>query len=78
MSGSHAAELVFEDGSLEDVYRCVKPETGDVDGRGSVDVEFDGDHLVFEVRAPDLVSLRAGVNTWLRLVDLAEEAVEAR
>lgn len=76
MSGSHRAKLVLEDCDADSIYRCVSPEAGEMEGRTDVELELAGDRLVFELSAPDLVSLRAGVNTWSRFVELAERAFQ--
>ncbi|MFW6018591.1 MAG: KEOPS complex subunit Pcc1 [Halapricum sp.] len=59
-------------------------EAGDIEGdRTRASVDRDGDRLTVTIEAADLVALRAGINTWLSLVDVAErcsgvEAVTAR
>lgn len=75
MSGEHKAELFFEGRYAEAVHRCVEPEIEDFEGRSSVEIRLDDDRLVFEVSSPDLVALRASVNTWTRLVEVAEDGV---
>lgn len=76
MSGNHRAELVLEDDEVDSIYRCVAPEVEDLQGRSSVDVERYEDRLVFDVSAPDLVALRAGINTWSRFVEIAETVLD--
>ncbi|QSG08622.1 KEOPS complex subunit Pcc1 [Halapricum desulfuricans] len=55
------------------VERSVEPEAGDIEGDRTVaSVDRDGDRLTVTVEAADLIALRAGINTWLSLVDVAE------
>ena len=55
------------------VERALRPEVGDIDGdRTTVGLARDGDSLSVTVRATDLTALRAGLNTWLGLVGVAE------
>ncbi len=78
MSGSHRAKLVLEDDDVESIFRCVSPEVEELEGRSSVDVAFSEGRLVFDVSAPNLVALRAGVNTWSRFVEIAETVLNDR
>ncbi|MFB6082155.1 MAG: KEOPS complex subunit Pcc1 [Halanaeroarchaeum sp.] len=55
------------------VERSVAVEAGDIAGdRSRATVERDGDTVTIEIEATDLVALRAGQNTWLSLVQVAE------
>ena len=57
------------------VERSVDPEIGDIDGeRSSVAMDRDGSTVTVEVDASDLIALRAGQNTWLSLIEVAERA----
>lgn len=77
----HAASLAVDYDSPESarvVERSVRQEVGDIDGdRSRATVERDGATLTVDVEATDLVGLRAGLTTWLALVDVAESAAEA-
>ncbi|WP_158057888.1 KEOPS complex subunit Pcc1 [Halorussus halophilus] len=72
----HDATLRFEYESAERarvVTRAVSQEIGEIDGdRSATSVSRDGDTLVVEVVADDLVALRAGLNTWQSLISVAE------
>jgi len=60
------------------VADALAPETGQIDdSRSAATVDRDGDTVEVRVTATDLVALRAGLNSWTRLVDVAE-AVGAR
>jgi KEOPS complex subunit Pcc1 len=57
------------------VERALRPEVGDIEGdRTTVGLACEGDSLSVTVRATDLTALRAGLNTWLGLLDVAERA----
>ncbi|GAA0232679.1 KEOPS complex subunit Pcc1 [Halobaculum roseum] len=55
------------------VHGAIAVEVGDIDDdRSTAAVDRAGDTVEVTVRARDLVALRAGVNTWTRLVETAE------
>jgi KEOPS complex subunit Pcc1 len=56
---------------------AVAVEVGQIDDdRSTARVSRDGETLRVDVFAHDLVALRAGVNTWVRLVETAEDVCE--
>ena len=58
------------------VERSLRPEIGDIEGeRTRAALSRDGSVVIIEVGAADLVALRAGQNTWLSLVAVAERCV---
>ncbi|MCT9096072.1 KEOPS complex subunit Pcc1 [Haloarchaeobius sp. HME9146] len=76
-SFSHATSLEFEydsDAIAKIVERSVAQEIGEIAGdRSSTTLSRTGDTVTVEVEAADLVALRAGINTWIRLVEVAEK-----
>ncbi len=55
------------------VHEAIGVEVGGIDDdRSAAAVDRAGDTVEVTVRARDLVALRAGVNTWTRLVETAE------
>lgn len=55
------------------VERSVRVEVGEIDDdRSAARVEREGRTVRVRIGAADLVALRAGANTWLRLLDVAE------
>lgn len=55
------------------VTDALAPEIDQIeDPRSAATVERDGDALEIRITAADLVALRAGVNSWARLVEVAE------
>lgn len=58
------------------MYQALLPETGDM-GRTRVDLHMEGNEtLVLSVSAADLPAMRAALNTWLRLMNIANEMQE--
>ena len=49
------------------------PELGGDHSRIYSELSIDGSYLVLKIRSDDLVSMRAGLNGWLRLIKIAEE-----
>ena len=55
------------------VADALGPEVGEIDdARSSATVDREGESVRVRVLADDLVALRAGVNSWSRLVAVAE------
>ena len=73
----HEAVLSFEYRSSERAHRverALRPEIGDIDDdRSNATLARNGDTISVTVAASDLVALRAGLNTWLSLVTVAEK-----
>ena len=78
---AHAAELRYEYGSGDAaalVAGAVRQEVGAIDGdRSTATLERDGRVVRVDVTADDLVALRAGLNTWQTLVEVAGRTVAA-
>jgi len=56
------------------VYRSLRPELEDAPSpRSGVTLELKDNTIKLSVEAEDVVSLRAALNTWLRLVKIAYE-----
>ncbi|WP_435126914.1 KEOPS complex subunit Pcc1 [Halobaculum sp. D14] len=59
------------------VHDAVAVERGEIDDdRSTAEADRVGDAVEVTVRARDLVALRAGTNTWLRLVGVAEAVAD--
>ena len=76
----HTIEVCFDLGpAAEPAFAALRPETQALPSeRSKVTLEQSGDRLRLFVAAEDLVSLRAAVNTWLRLVKIAEDMFNTR
>ena len=72
----HRLSLLFEydtERRAAVVERSVRVEVGEIDdARSGATVDRDGEAVRVRVYADDLVALRAGVNSWSRLVAVAE------
>ena len=72
----HEALLEFDYSTPESARRVahsVAVEAGDIEGdRSRATVDRDGRTVTVTVAAADLVALRAGLNTWCSLVEVAE------
>ncbi|MGM0605792.1 MAG: KEOPS complex subunit Pcc1 [Halobacteriota archaeon] len=80
MTDEHTISLSFEypTASIASrIERAVRVEEGDVDDdRAAACVDRTGASVRVEITARDLIALRAGLNSWIRLIDVAE-SVEA-
>jgi KEOPS complex subunit Pcc1 len=55
---------------VEIVSASLEPEVESLPSdRTDVDVKKEGDHLILEIRATDIVALRAGINSYLRWIE---------
>lgn len=70
------AEIVFELPDPEIVISALEPELDDDLHRGKVEIRATDNGMVLVVESDDVVSLRAALNTWLRLVRICVEMVE--
>lgn len=76
----HETTLILSYGSVE-IARILKrslgQEAGEISGdRTRTTLSRDGETIRLTIEAEDLVSLRAGHNTWLGLATVAEESIE--
>lgn len=77
----HEATLSFPYSSVSQarlVQAAIEPEVGDIAGdRTTVSVRRTGSTLEIHLEASDPVALRAGQNTWMGFVTVAERVVTA-
>jgi KEOPS complex subunit Pcc1 len=73
-----SAEFTFNTETAEKVYQAVLPELNDnFSERSRIGLSLEGsDCLVLTVEAEDVVSLRSALNTWFRLIQIAQEVLE--
>lgn len=73
-----SAEFTFETETAEKIYQAILPELNDnFSERSKIGLILeDADRLVLTVKAEDTVSLRSALNTWLRLIQIAQEVLE--
>jgi KEOPS complex subunit Pcc1 len=62
--------------SARDIYRALSPEMEDEIHRSNVDLVLCEDSIRLELCGDDVVSLRAALNTWMRLLKIAFEMVD--
>ena len=78
---AHEADLVFrydDPRAAALVAAAVSQEVAEIEGdRTTAAVSREGSEVRVDVDADDLVALRAGLNTWGSLVEVAERALEA-
>jgi KEOPS complex subunit Pcc1 len=72
------AEFIFETETAETTYRALLPELDDsFSQRSAIDLSLENaNKLVLGVKAEDAVSLRSALNTWFRLIQIAQEVLE--
>jgi len=72
---NHEAVFRFESEHAARIYRSIAPELADeVNPRSTISCRLEGDHtLVLTVAAQDTSSLRAALNMYLRLINVADE-----
>jgi KEOPS complex subunit Pcc1 len=61
------------DGDVQVVYRSLKPELDAAHQRSATELGVLGNSLVLRICSGDLVSMRAALNGWLRLIRIADE-----
>ncbi|MGC9515275.1 KEOPS complex subunit Pcc1 [Methanocrinis sp.] len=68
-------DITFKVDDPDRVYKALAPEAEDAVQRSEVRLETCQEGIRLEIESEDLVSLRAALNTWIRLVDIAMEMV---
>ncbi len=73
-----SAQFIFETETAETIYRAVLPELNDnFSERSAIGLSLeDANKLVLSVKAEDPVSLRSALNTWFRLIQIAQDVFE--
>jgi KEOPS complex subunit Pcc1 len=74
----HEAIFRVEHAQARHLFEALKPEEADESGpRTTTHIRLEGDTtLVLSVRASDIPALRAALNMWLRLINVAYEMQE--
>ncbi|WP_440944857.1 KEOPS complex subunit Pcc1 [Methanosarcina sp. T3] len=73
-----SAEFTFETETAEKIYQAVLPELNEnFSERSKIGLTLEGaDCLILTIKAEDAVSLRSALNTWFRLIQIAQEVLE--
>ena len=66
-------DLVFPAESAKDIFQALRPELEDELQRSRVNLTLDPGFVRLRIEGEDIVSIRAALNTWLRLVKIAFE-----
>ena len=66
-------DLVFPGENAGEVFQALSPELEDELQRSRVSMTLDRDFVRLRIHGDDIVSIRAALNTWLRLVKIAFE-----
>ena len=76
----HEAVFRFSTPHAQQIYRALVPElSDDVNPRSTTRCWLEGENtLVLKVEAQDIAALRAALNMFLRLVNVADEMQEIR
>jgi len=69
-------ELLFRTEEPEMIYRALTPELEDELHRSSVNLTLRDDGIGLTIKGSDVASLRAALNTWVRLIKIAFEMVK--
>jgi len=68
------SEFIFEmPGFIDVIYQSLLPELDASHQRTSSQLAIQGSELILKIRSHDLVSMRAALNGWLRLVKIADD-----
>ncbi|RXE55119.1 hypothetical protein ABH15_12905 [Methanoculleus taiwanensis] len=74
---SSSATFRFTGTGADSLYRSICQEQGDVAGRSTARVWLEDDTtLVLLITAADTAALRAALNSWLRLINVADEVLD--
>lgn len=68
-------DLQFETEDPERIYRSLAPESDDQLQRSRVKLEVIPDGIWLRIEGDDIASIRAALNTWIRLIKIAWEMV---
>ncbi len=70
------AEFEFEAGSYARIiYEALLPELGEDYQRTKTALRLENNKLILNVEANDMVSMRAALNGWLRLIKITHEII---
>lgn len=69
------AEMVFNTPHSQEIYEALAPELNDEIHRSNIELVEGPGFVRLKILGEDVVSLRAALNTWIRLVKIAIEMV---
>lgn len=72
------AEFIFETEDADSIYKAVLPELETpVSDRSVIGMSARGSNLVLNVETDDVISMRSALNTWFRLIQIANGVLQA-
>lgn len=81
MSNKLKIKIQEKEKKIDNIYHSILPEQDNIKGRSKVIIykdkeysngEYINGYVCIEIESPDLVSLRASLNTWLKLYETAD------
>ncbi len=70
------ADLVFPCENAEDIFQALRPELEDELQRSRVNLTLGQGFIRLKIEGDDIVSIRAALNTWVRLVKIVFEIAD--
>ena len=70
------ADLVFPCENAEDIFQALRPELEDELQRSRVNLTLGQGFIRLRIEGDDIVSIRAALNTWVRLVKIIFEIAD--
>ena len=70
------ADLVFPCENAEDIFQALRPELEDELQRSRVNLALGKGFIRLKIEGDDIVSIRAALNTWVRLVKIVFEIAD--
>jgi KEOPS complex subunit Pcc1 len=67
------ADFIFEADRPEQIFQALAPELEDELSRSKVRMTLGQDSIRMIIEGDDIVSIRAALNTWIRLIKIAFE-----
>jgi KEOPS complex subunit Pcc1 len=67
------ADLVFSTDDANDIFQALRPELEDDLRRSRTSLALDHGFIRLRIEGDDIVSIRAALNTWVRLIKITFE-----
>ncbi len=76
-SSKHTAAIEIEYPPPDILSEVLEPEIDDIEGRATTNLETRNNSTFIHIQAPDVTSLRAAFNTWLRICNTSRSVYNA-
>lgn len=71
------AEFVFETDDPHSIYKAILPELETpVSDRSIIGMSVNNSDLILSIKTEDVISMRSALNTWLRLIQIANDVLQ--